>query len=215
MSHHRTVFEALASDQLVPVIALDAAADAVPLGRALLAGGLSCVEITLRTAAALDGIRALAGDPALLVGAGTVLQPDQVDLAVEAGARFVVSPGLDPDVVARCLQRAVDVVPGVATATEVQSALRLGLEVLKLFPAEAMGGIDTVRALAGPFGAVRFVPTGGVDRGNAPVYLAHPSVLAVGGSWMAPKRLIRAGDWDAITTLSREAVAMVRGLGTD
>jgi 2-dehydro-3-deoxyphosphogluconate aldolase / (4S)-4-hydroxy-2-oxoglutarate aldolase len=194
--------------RLVPVVVLDDVERAQDLGDALVSGGLPCAEVTFRTTAAAAAIRVLARRDDMLVGAGTVLRPDQVDAAVDAGARFVVSPGLDASVVNRCRERNVPALPGVATASELQWALNLGLTTLKFFPAEAMGGLATVKALAAPFPEVRFVPTGGVNRDNAPAYLAHPSVAAVGGSWMVAPDLVRAGAFDEITRRTRDAVAL-------
>ena len=196
----------LAGQRFVPVIVLDDARQAVPLTEALLRGGIGCAEITLRTDAGPAAIAAASAVPDFIVGAGTVLTPDDVDRVVEAGARFVVSPGLDDDVVARSIELGVEVIPGVATATEVQRALRLGLSRLKLFPAGPLGGMAAVRALAGPFPDVRFLPSGGVTAENAGEYLASPSVFAVSGSWMATRDLIAAGDFETIERLSRACV---------
>ncbi|GAA1054983.1 ketohydroxyglutarate aldolase [Agromyces luteolus] len=193
----------------VPVIVLDDAERAVPVAEALRRGGIRCAEITLRTPAGVEAIAALRDLPDFIVGAGTVLTPEDVDRVVDAGARFVVSPGLADDVVERALALGVGVVPGVATATEVQRAVRLGLDRLKLFPAGPLGGLGLIRALAGPFPDVRFLPSGGVSAANAAGYLADPNVFAVSGSWMATRELIATGDVDAIERLSREAVAAV------
>lgn len=200
-----TVIEAA---RLVPVIVISDPDAARPLGKALLAGGLTCAEVTLRTPAAAAALQALAADPRLLVGAGTVVRPEQVDMAVSAGARFIVSPGLSPAVVRRCRQVGVPAVPGVATATEIQAAVEIGLDVVKFFPAEQLGGLPTLAALAVPFPEIRFVPTGGITAAQLPGYLAHRSVLAVGGSWMVAPKLIAAGDWEEITRLTAEAVAL-------
>jgi 2-dehydro-3-deoxyphosphogluconate aldolase/(4S)-4-hydroxy-2-oxoglutarate aldolase len=194
--------------RLVPVIVLEDATAAAPLADALVAGGLRCAEVTFRTAAAEAALAAMARDRRLLVGAGTVVRPEQVDRALAAGARFVVSPGFSTAVVRRCREVGLPVIPGVATATEIQAAVQEGLTVLKFFPAEAMGGLATLAALAAPFPDVRFIPTGGVNAGNLGAYLAHASVLAVGGSWMVAPKLIRAGAWDEITKLTTEAVAL-------
>lgn len=194
--------------RVVPVVVLDDFEQAHDLGHALVAGGLACAEVTFRTTAAAAAIRILAQRDDMLVGAGTVLGPDQVDAAVDAGARFVVSPGLDASVVNRCRERDVAVLPGVVTASELQSALTMGLTTLKFFPAEAMGGLTTVAALAAPFPEVRFVPTGGISRDNATAYLRHPSVAAVGGSWMVAPAIVRAGDFDEVTRRTRDAVAL-------
>ena len=181
-----------------------------PLGRALIAGGLPCAEVTLRTPEALDCLRVLAEDPDLLVGAGTVLRASQVEQALRAGARYIVSPGFSPAVVAECAQAGIPVLPGVATATEIQAALEVGLEVVKFFPAEAAGGVRTLAALAAPFRDVRFVPTGGIAAADLASYLALPCVLAVGGSWLVSARLLAGGRYAEITELTAAAVADVR-----
>jgi 2-dehydro-3-deoxyphosphogluconate aldolase/(4S)-4-hydroxy-2-oxoglutarate aldolase len=198
----------LAAHGLVPVVVLDDAADADPLAAALVAGGLPVAEVTFRTAAAPDAIRAMADRGDVLVGAGTVLTPAQVDAAVAAGARYVVSPGTSRAVVERCQEHGVPALPGAVTATEVQAALELGLTTVKFFPAGTSGGARAIAALAAPFAGVRFVPTGGVGAGNLAEYLSLPSVVAVGGSWMVPRDRIRAGDFDAVRTLTIEAVAL-------
>ncbi len=198
----------LLAQRVVPVVVIRDLATAVPLGRALVAGGLPVAEVTFRTLEAAEAIRVLADEPELLVGAGTVTRAEQVEVAVEAGAEFVVSPGFSSAVVSRCAELGVPIIPGVATATEVIAALDHGLSVLKLFPAEAVGGIPTLTALAGPFPDVRFVPTGGVNAANLAAYLSVPSVAAVGGSWMVAPDLVTAGDFDAIRRLTAEAVAI-------
>ena len=200
------VLDRLAVARIVPVIVLDDAADAGPLADALLAGGIDCAEITLRTPAGLAAVQALAHRDDILVGAGTVLTAMQTDEAVAAGARFVVSPGLGLDVVSRAQQLGVAVLPGVATATELQTAAAAGLGAVKFFPAGALGGLGMLDALAGPFPGMRFMPSGGVTAENAADYLAHPSVFAVGGSWMVPRTLIGAGRFAEITALCRRTV---------
>jgi len=200
------VLDRLAVARIVPVIVLDDAADAGPLADALLAGGIDCAEITLRTPAGLAAVQALAHRDDILVGAGTVLTAAQTDEAVAAGARFVVSPGLGLDVVSRAQQLGVAVLPGVATATELQTAAAAGLGAVKFFPAGALGGLGMLDALAGPFPGMRFMPSGGVTAENAADYLAHPSVFAVGGSWMVPRTLIGAGRFAEITALCRRTV---------
>jgi len=195
--------------RLVPVVVLDDAAHAGPLGTALAAGGLPVAEVTFRTAAAEDAIRGLADAGAILVGAGTVLTVDQVDRAVAAGARFVVSPGFSRAVVERCREHGVLPLPGVVTPTEVIGALEAGLDLVKFFPAGSSGGATAVGALAGPFGGVRFVPTGGIGPEDVAEYLALPNVLAVGGSWMVPRDQIAAGRFDSIRALTAAAVATV------
>lgn len=200
----------IAEARLVPVVVLDDARDAAGLGDALVAGGLPVAEVTFRTAAAADAIRVLADRGDVLVGAGTVLTPQQVDQAVAAGAEYVVSPGLSRAVVERCLEHGVLPLPGAVTATEVQAALELGLSTVKFFPAGTSGGAAAVAALAAPFGGVTFVPTGGVGPTNLREYLAVPAVVAVGGSWMVPRDRIRAGDVDEVRRRTAEAVALAR-----
>jgi 2-dehydro-3-deoxyphosphogluconate aldolase/(4S)-4-hydroxy-2-oxoglutarate aldolase len=206
----RTVFEVLAQEQLLAVTVLKDGAAAEPLGAALVAGGLRCVEVTLRTDAALAAIRTMSGNDALLVGAGTVLNPAQADQAINAGAQFVVSPGFDLGVVRLCQERGVPVFPGVATPTEVMMAVSAGLDTVKFFPAGLLGGPPMVKALGGPFPDVRFIPTGGVDAASAPAYLALPNVLAIGGTWMVPASRLDAADWSGVEQLTRAAVAAVR-----
>jgi len=201
--------ETLERVRLVPVVVLDDAADADPLAEALVDGGLGVAEVTFRTDAARDAIDAIASRGDVIVGAGTVLTPEQVDLAVDAGASFVVSPGLSPAVVERCRKRGVPTLPGAVTATEIQAVLELGLTTLKFFPARSSGGPEAIAALAAPFPGVRFVPTGGIGVDDCLDYLALPSVVAVGGSWMVPKAMIRAGEFNRIRELTAAAVAAV------
>lgn len=196
--------------RIVPVVVLDDAADAGPLADALVAGGLPVAEVTFRTAAGAEAIRVMAERDDLLVGAGTVLSPDQVDQAVDAGAAFVVSPGLSPAVVERCVEHGMLVLPGAVTATEVQAAAELGLRCVKFFPASASGGPAAIAALAAPFADMSFVATGGVGPANLRDYLQVPAVAAVGGSWMVPHDLVTAGDFAAITALTAEAVALAQ-----
>jgi 2-dehydro-3-deoxyphosphogluconate aldolase / (4S)-4-hydroxy-2-oxoglutarate aldolase len=196
--------------RLLPVVVLNDAADGAPLGEALLAGGLACVEVTLRTDAAAAAIKAMSSFEELLVGAGTVVTAEQVDRAVDAGARFVVSPGFGPSVVRRCQELGVPVFPGVASATEIMMALDAGLHTVKFFPAEQLGGAAMVKALAAPFKSVKFIPTGGVTTANLADYLALPAVLAVGGTWMVAADLLAARDWAAVTSRTAAAVAEVR-----
>ena len=203
-----SVLDELCSRRVVPVVVIDELDTALPLARALVEGGLPVAEVTFRTAIAAVAMRLIADETDLLVGAGTVVRHEQVDLAFDAGARFVVTPGFSPAVADRCAELGIPVVPGVATATEVIAALDHGLDLLKLFPAEASGGIPLLRALRGPFPDVRFVPTGGVSAANAADYLAVPSVAAIGGSWMVAPELIRAGNFAEITRLAAEAVAI-------
>ncbi|QMU80415.1 bifunctional 4-hydroxy-2-oxoglutarate aldolase/2-dehydro-3-deoxy-phosphogluconate aldolase [Streptacidiphilus sp. PB12-B1b] len=197
---------------VVPVVVLDDADSAGALADALLAGGLGCAELTLRTPAAEHAVPAMAGRAGLLLGVGTVLEAGQVERCVDAGARFVVSPGFDDEVVERCRSLGVPVLPGTATATEVLRARRAGLRTVKFFPAETSGGLPALRALAAPFHDMRFLPTGGISPANAGDYLRDPAVLAVGGSWMVPRELVRARRWDEITRLSAAAVRAVAEL---
>ena len=193
--------------RVIPVIALDSAADAAPLADALVAGGLPVAEVTFRTDAAEAAIRTMAGRGDLLVGAGTVLNADTARRAVDAGARFIVAPGFNPKTVRWCLDQGVTVIPGVATPTDIEQALDHGVTVVKFFPAEAFGGLKTLQAIAAPYGMMRFVPTGGITAENLDKYLAFPKVLACGGSWMVTKELLAAKQFDKIAELSRNAVA--------
>lgn len=194
--------------RLVPVVVVDDARDADGLAGALVAGGLPVAEVTFRTAAAEESIRVMAGRGDVLVGAGTVLTVDQVDRAVAAGASYVVSPGLSRAVVERCGEHGVAVLPGAVTATEVQAALELGISTVKFFPAGTSGGARAIAALAAPFGGVSFVPTGGIGPANLHEYLALACVHAVGGSWMVPKDLVSAQEFDRVEALVAEAVAL-------
>jgi 2-dehydro-3-deoxyphosphogluconate aldolase/(4S)-4-hydroxy-2-oxoglutarate aldolase len=194
---------------VLPVVVVDDAADAVPLARALVAGGLPAIEVTLRTPAALDAIRAVADAvPDAVVGAGTVLTPAQVTACVEAGARFLVSPGWTETLLAAMTAAGVPFLPGVSTASEVVALLERGVTEMKFFPAEAAGGTAYLKSLAGPLSGVRFCPTGGIGPGTAPDYLALPNVGCVGGSWMVPADAVAAGDWDRVERLAREAAAL-------
>src|ERR1035437_4484298 len=204
----------LSAARLVPVVVLEDAADADGLAGAVVAGGLPVAEVTFRTAAAQDSIRAMSARGDILVGAGTVLTVAQVDQAVAAGARFVVSPGLSRAVVERCQEEGVLALPGAVTATEVQAALELGINTVKFFPAGTSGGAAAISALAAPFGDVPFVPTGGVGPKKLAEYLAIPAVSAVRGSWMVPRDLVKSGDFAGIQALTAEAVAMARTLST-
>lgn len=197
---------------IVPVIALDDAKDAEPLAKALCNGGLPCAEVTFRTDAAEESIRIMSQKfPEMLVGAGTVLTTEQVDRAAEAGAKFIVSPGLNPKVVKYCIDRNIPVLPGTSNPSDVEIALELGLEVVKFFPAEAAGGIGMIKAMSAPYTKVRFMPTGGVNAGNLKDYLDFPKIIACGGTWMVKKDLIAAGRFDEIESLTREAVVRMLG----
>ena len=201
------VLERVGRLRILPIISIDDAGSATPLADALIAGGLPIVEITLRTDAADAAIRTLARRGDLLVGAGTVLNPDMAKRAVDAGAKFLVSPGFNPKTVKWCADHGVPIVPGTSTPTDLEMALDLGVTVVKYFPAEALGGVKTLKVISGPFSMMRFVPTGGIGAEQVDPYLAFPKVLAVGGSWMAGKELIGAGRFDEVTRLTREAVA--------
>jgi 2-dehydro-3-deoxyphosphogluconate aldolase/(4S)-4-hydroxy-2-oxoglutarate aldolase len=203
----------LAGNRIVPVVVIEDPASAGKLGDALLAGGLPVAEVTFRTAGARAALAELATDPRLLVGAGTVTTVAQVDQAVEAGARFMVSPGFSAAVVAYCQQLGIPVVPGVATATELMAALDAGVDLVKFFPAQTLGGLAALRALAAPFPAVRFVPTGGITADLLPDYLAEHSVAAVGGTWMVAPALLAAGDFAEVTARAAAAVAVAAQIG--
>ena len=196
---------------IVPVVVLDDAKDAVPTAKALLAGGVDVMEITFRTAAAADSIKAVSEScPDMLIGAGTVVTLDQCKQALECGAQFIVSPGLDPEVVSWCVERNVPITPGCVTPTEIIAAMKLGLNVVKFFPAGVYGGLKAMKALAAPFGRIKFIPTGGVEAKNLKEYLEAPFVHAVGGSWLCPKKEIAAGNFDAVTALCHEASRIVK-----
>lgn len=202
------VLEELSKIGIVPVIAIDDVEKAVPLAKALVAGGIPCAEVTFRTAEGEESIRRMASEvPEILVGAGTVLTTEQVDRAIDAGAKFIVSPGLNPKVVAYCIEKGVPVTPGCANPSDVEQAIQLGLDVVKFFPAEQAGGLAYIKSIAAPYTNVRFMPTGGVNAANMNEYLAFDRIIACGGSWMVNKALINAGKFDEITTLCKEAVA--------
>jgi 2-dehydro-3-deoxyphosphogluconate aldolase/(4S)-4-hydroxy-2-oxoglutarate aldolase len=194
--------------RLLPVVVLDSAESADPLAEALLAGGLPIAEVTLRTDAAEDSIKAMSRHDGLLVGAGTVLDVEQAKRAIGAGAAFVVAPGTNPSVVEYCISQGVPITPGIATPSDIELARGLGLNILKFFPAEAFGGVKTLKALSAPYGDVRFIPTGGVSTKNLRDYLALPSVLACGGSWMVDRKLVGAGDFDTVQSLIADAVIL-------
>jgi 2-dehydro-3-deoxyphosphogluconate aldolase/(4S)-4-hydroxy-2-oxoglutarate aldolase len=206
-----SVFHTMREAGIVPVIKLDKAENAVPLGKALVKGGLPVAEITFRTGAAAESIRRLKKElPEMLVGAGTVLTIEQAEAAIAAGASFAVTPGFNPKIVDFCQGKGLPIVPGVNSPSQVEQGLERGLTLLKFFPAEASGGIKMVKALHGPYSDVSFVPTGGIDASNLAAYLALPYVPACGGSWMVKEELIASGNWDEITKLVAEAVALVR-----
>ena len=197
---------------IVPVIAIDNAEDAVPLAQALCEGGLPCAEVTFRTAAAADAIAAMTkAFPDMAVGAGTVLTTEQVDRAVAAGSKFIVSPGLNPEVVKYCQKIGVPVCPGTSNPSDVEVALSLGLKTVKFFPAEAAGGLKYIKSIAAPYTNVTFMPTGGVNEKNLLDYLSFKKIICCGGSWMVPKDAIAAHDWDKIKSLVSSAVQLMLG----
>lgn len=207
----RKIIDKLATCGVVPVVVLDDAKDAITTAKALLAGGVNVMEITFRTAAAADSIKAVSENcPDMLVGAGTVVTLDQCKQALECGAKFIVSPGFDPEVVSWCVERNVPITPGCVTPTEIMAAMKLGLNVVKFFPAGVYGGLKAMKSLSAPFGGIKFIPTGGVDAKNLKEYLEAPFVHVVGGSWLCPKKEIAAGNFDAVTALCREASEIVK-----
>jgi 2-dehydro-3-deoxyphosphogluconate aldolase / (4S)-4-hydroxy-2-oxoglutarate aldolase len=203
--------ELLTRAPVIPVLTIDRVVDAVPLARALLAGGLPVIEVTLRTPVALDAVAAIIAEVAqAAVGIGTVTDIPEIRLALSAGAKFLVSPGTPPELAAALARAPVPALPGCATVSEAMALAGLGFAVLKFFPAEAAGGVAFLKAIAAPLPNVRFCPTGGIDQRNAAAYLALPNVIAVGGSWVAPKEAIAAGDFDRVTALAREAAKLER-----
>lgn len=198
---------------VVPVVVLNDANDAKPLADALVEGGLPCAEVTFRTEAAEESIRIMTNAyPDMLVGVGTILTTEQVDRAVTAGAKFIVSPGFDPEIVDYCLEKEIPVFPGCVTPSEVAQAVKRGLKVIKFFPAEQYGGVSTIKALAAPYTMVKFMPTGGVNAGNLKDYLSCDKIACCGGSWMVKGDLIKAGEFDRIREMTREAVELVRSI---
>jgi len=205
------IFDKLGEVGIVPVIALDDAKDAIPLGETLQRGGLPCAEITFRTAAAEEAIRLMTkAFPDMIIGAGTVLTTEQVDRAVAAGAQFIVAPGCNPRIVRYCVERNIPMAPGVATASEIEQALECGVKKVKFFPAEANGGLAMIKALAAPYVDVTFMPTGGLNRDNVKAYLSYERVFACGGSWMVKKNLISEGRFDEIEQMAKEAAEIVK-----
>ena len=205
-----TVAEKIAELGVVPVVVLEDAKDAVPLATALVKGGLPCAEVTFRTEAAEESIKLMTAEyPDMFVGAGTVLTIDQVDRAVAAGAKFIVSPGFDPEIVDYCLEKEIPVFPGCITPSEVAQAVKRGLKVVKFFPAEQFGGVATIKAMAAPYVGLKFMPTGGVNAKNLESYLGCDKIIACGGSWMVKGDLVKAGKFDEIKDLTAEAVKLV------
>lgn len=203
------MIDRILAKRIVPVVVLDSVESAEPLAAALLAGGLDIMEVTFRTAAAEESIRRIAARfPEMLLGAGTLLEKDQVRRAKDAGAVFGLAPGLNPEIVGFAKEIGLQFSPGVMTPSDVELALSLGCKLLKFFPAEAAGGVAMLKSLAGPYGhtGVRFIPTGGVSAGNLSEYLKLPIVAAIGGSWMVDKQLVNEGRWSEITRITREAL---------
>lgn len=206
------VLEKISKIGIVPVVVLDDAKDAEPLAEALIKGGLPCAEVTFRTAAAEESIRIMAQKfPEMLVGAGTVLTTEQVDRAVNAGAKFIVSPGLNPKIVKYCIEKGVPVTPGTSNPSDVEAAIELCLDVVKFFPAEAAGGLNMIKSMAAPYTQMKFMPTGGINAKNICDYLAFDKIIACGGSWMVKKDLVAAGKFDEIQALTEEAVRTMLG----
>ena len=206
-----TINEQFKEYGVVPVVVLNDAKDALPLAKALVEGGLACAEVTFRTDAAEESIRLMSeAYPEMLVGAGTVLTIDQVNRAVKAGAKFIVSPGFDPEIVDYCLEKEIPVFPGCITPSEVAQAVKRGLKVVKFFPAEQAGGVAMIKAMAAPYTMIKFMPTGGINTKNLADYLSCDKILCCGGSWMVKGDMIKAGEFDKICAMTKEAVAKVK-----
>ena len=207
-----TVMERLARSIVVPVVVLDKAEDAIPTANAMAAGGVDVMEITFRTACAAEAIRTVAENcPETLVGAGTVLTLAQCKQAVEMGAKFIVSPGFDAEIVSWCMENSIPVLPGCVTPSEIMAAMKLGVTMVKFFPANVYGGLSAMKNLSAPFVGLKFVPTGGVSTANIKEYADAPFIHAVGGSWVCPKADIAAGNWEKITALCAEARKAAKG----
>lgn len=205
------IFEQFSKIGIIPVVVLDDPKDAAGLAKALCENGLPCAEVTFRTAAAEESIRIMSKEfPDMLVGAGTVLTKEQVDRAIDAGAKFIVSPGLNPRIVQYCLDKSVPITPGTQTPSEMEQALELGLKVVKFFPAEPAGGLAMIKAVAAPYVDLKFMPTGGINAKNVRDYLAYNKIIACGGSWMVKKDLVTGGKWDELGKLVREAADIVK-----
>jgi 2-dehydro-3-deoxyphosphogluconate aldolase/(4S)-4-hydroxy-2-oxoglutarate aldolase len=206
------VLDDLGSIGLVPVIRIDDADKAVPLAKALIAGDIPCAEITFRTNAGEESMRCIAREvPEILLGAGTVLTTDQVDRAADAGAKFVVSPGFNPKVVSHCIKEKIPIIPGCSSPSDMEMGLEMGLEVVKFFPAEPLGGLNYIKAVAAPYMNLKFIPTGGINVSNLGNYLSYEKILACGGSWMAGPDLINTGNFSEITALCKESVQKIHG----
>jgi 2-dehydro-3-deoxyphosphogluconate aldolase / (4S)-4-hydroxy-2-oxoglutarate aldolase len=206
------VLKRLGELRLVPVVVLEEEKNAEPLAEALIAGGLPCAEITFRTAAAGESIKRMSKYKEICLGAGTVLSVDQVKLAVDSGAMYIVSPGLNPKVVQYCMDNNIPITPGICTPTEIEMGLEYGLNIFKFFPAEAFGGLQTLKAISAPYGMIKFIPTGGIGPKNVREYLSFKKVFACGGSWMVTQEMISNGRFKEISVLAKEAVALVQGI---
>lgn len=206
------VLETLSAIGIVPVIKIDDAQKAVPLAKALVAGGIPCAEVTFRTDAAEEAIQRISAEvPEMLVGAGTILTPEQADRAVAAGSKFIVSPGLNPRVVKHCIDKGYLITPGTANPSDVETAIELGLDVVKFFPAEAAGGLNMIKSMAGPYTKMKFMPTGGINAANLNSYLDYDKIICCGGSWMVKDELIQNNEFEKITELCKEAVLAMLG----
>lgn len=209
----KSVADRIEELKIVPVVVIQDKEDAKPLAEALCAGGLPCAEVTFRTDAAEESIRIMAeAFPEMLVGAGTVLTTEQVDSATAAGAQFIVSPGFDPEIVDYCLEKNIPVFPGCITPSEVAQAVKRGLKVVKFFPAEQFGGIETIKAMAAPYVGLKFMPTGGISKNNLKEYLECDKILACGGSWMVKGSLVEAGEFETIKEMTKEAAALAAAI---
>ena len=206
------VLERLGEIRLVPVVVLEDAKNAEPLAEALIAGNLPCAEVTFRTTAAAESIKRISKYKEICLGAGTVLSVDQVKLAIDSGATFIVSPGFNQKVVSYCVERKIPITPGICTPTEIEMGLEFGLNIFKFFPAEAYGGLKTLKAISAPYGTIKFIPTGGINAKNIRDYLSFKQVFACGGSWMVTKEMISNGKFNDVTALAKEAVNLVKGL---
>ena len=205
------VLEQISKIGIVPVVKIDNAADALPLAKALCAGGLPCAEVTFRTSAAAEAIKIMTDNfPSMCVGAGTVLNAEQVDAAVAAGAKFIVSPGLNPRTVKYCVEKNIPITPGTSSPSDIEQAIELGLDVVKFFPAEQSGGLAKIKAMAAPYTGIRFMPTGGINAKNLEDYLSCDKILCCGGSWMVKNTMIENNEFDRIEELVKEAIEIVK-----
>lgn len=207
----KEVLQKIGQTGIIPVVVLNKVSDAVPLAQSLINGGLPCAEVTFRTDAAQESISAISkAFPQMFVGAGTVLTTEQVDRAVDSGAKFIVSPGFNPKVVEYCIKKGYPITPGIMTPTELEMALDFGLDVVKFFPAENAGGLKMIKAMAAPYTKMKFMPTGGINTSNVRDYLSYEKILACGGSWMVKGELINSGNFAEIEKLTKEAAQIVR-----